>query len=298
MAESRSALGDQFRSRRDPIGQPMQLLVPILRAQTATSVLSVADALSASNAGQGHVLGVVEVPRARADHVAAQVAGRRHDLLRWIAAIDAHKPGVRSGLTIQMRVCHNVSLGIREAVYENGSNLILIEWPGLGSRRPRLLSAVLDDLVSDPPADLLLVRPGHGSRQGPLSVQRVLVPVRGGPNARLALLAGVALGEVHDAAVTALHIYEAEHHPKRRAAEADMGHELLGHFCYPNLQLVERDGPNVGEVIRDEGERYDVIVLGAYAEASQPQVLVQSLLTPSVRQLSGTIILAKSAGRL
>lgn len=276
----------------------MQLLVPILRAQTATSVLSVADALSTSNAGRGQVLGVVEVPRAHADNLGSTVAQRRHDLLRWIAAIDTHKPGVKSGLQIQMRVCHSVSLGIREAVYENGSNLIMIEWPGLGSRRPRLLSAVLDDLVAHPPADLLLVRPGHRSRHAPPPVNRVLVPVRGGPNARLALMAGVALGEVHAAEVTALHIYGAEHHPRRRAAEADQVHELLGQFRYRGLELVEKDAENVGEVIRGEGARYDVIVLGAYAEASQPQVLVQSLLTPSVRQLGGTIILAKSAGRL
>jgi nucleotide-binding universal stress UspA family protein len=291
MAESRSGVGD-------PIEARMQLLVPILRAQTATAVLSVADALSASNAGQGHVLGVVEVPRADTDNLGAQVAQRRHDLLRWIAAIDAHKPGVHSGLAIQMRVCHNVSLGIREAVYENGSNLILIEWPGLSSRRPRLLSAVLDDLASEPPADLLLVRPGTRTGSGPLAVQRVLVPVRGGPNARLALLAGVALGEVHQAEVTALHIYGSEHHPKRRAAEVDLVHNLLGQFRYPRLDLVEKDAQNVGEVIRDESEGYDVIVLGAYAEATQPQVLVQSLLTPSLRQLEGTVILAKSAGRL
>ena len=298
MVESRAAGGDQFGPGLDPIGQRMQLLVPILRAQTATAVLSVADALSTSNAGQGHVLGVVEVPRANADNLAPQVAQRRHELLRWIAAIDSHKPGVHSRLTIQTRVCHNVSLGIREAVYENGSNLILIEWPGLGSRRPRLLSAVLDDLVSKPPADLLLVRPGHGWRQGRPAVQRVLVPVRGGPNARLALMAGVALGEVHGGQVTALHIYGAEHHPKRRAAEADLVHHLLGQFRYRDLQLVEKDAEDVGEVIRAEGEHYDVIVLGAYAEASQPQVLVRSLLTPSLRQLGGTIILAKSAGRL
>src|SRR2546423_2790833 len=105
MAESRSGVGD-------PIEARMQLLVPILRAQTATAVLSVADALSGSNAGQGHVLGVVEVPRADTDNLGAQVAQRRHDLLRWIAAIDAHKPGVHSGLAIPMRVCHHLTLGI------------------------------------------------------------------------------------------------------------------------------------------------------------------------------------------
>jgi nucleotide-binding universal stress UspA family protein len=276
----------------------MQMLVPILRAQTATAVLSVADALSAANAGQGHVLGVVEVPRGPTDNLAARVAQRRHELLRWIAAIDAHKPGQRSGLAIQMRVCHNVSLGIREAVYESGSNLILIEWPGLSSRRPRILSSVLDDLASTPPADLLLVRPSAHTGEEPLTVRRVLVPIRGGPNARLALMAAVSLGAIHSADVTALHIYGSEHHPRRRAAEVDLVHDLLSEFRYPKLDLVERDAENVGEVIREQGAGYDVIVLGAYAEASQPQVLVQSLLTPSLRHLGGTIILAKSAGRL
>jgi hypothetical protein len=272
----------------------MQLLVPILRAQTATAVLSVADALSAANSGQGHVLGVVEVPRGPTDNLAAQVAQRRHDLLRWIAAIDAHKPGLRSGLAIQMRVCHNVSLGIREAVYENGSNLILIEWPGVSSRRPRILSSVLDDLASQPPADLLLVRPGSQTRQEPLSVRRVLVPIRGGPNARLALMAATGIGEVHDADVTALHIYRSGHHPRRREAEVDQVHDLLDEIRYPKLDLVEKDAENVGEAIREEGKGFDVVVLGAYAEASQPQVLVQSLLTSSLRHLEGTLILAKS----
>ena len=61
-----------------------------------------------------------------------------------------------------------------------------------------------------------------------------VVPVRGGPNAKLALLAGVALGEVHQADVTALHIYGSEHHPKRRAAEVDLVHNLLSALHQPH----------------------------------------------------------------
>lgn len=266
------------------------MLVPVIRAQTATSLLQIADHLSASTRSSGDVLGIVEMPRTNLPNLPRVLEERRRDLLRWIASIDTS--GRASRLNVQTRVSHDVRQGIREAVYENGSNLVVVEWPGLTSRRPRLLTAVLEDLVSDPPASLALVRPDpDGSRGGP----GVLVPVRGGANAPLAVKLGAALAEARQSVLTILHVIENQQHHRRRAAMSERFHELVDSIRYGRVEIQERQSGSAAATILKESQAYQTTVLGAFAEQRGSPVLVQAAFAHMVRQLRGTVILARRA---
>lgn len=269
------------------------MLVPIIRAQTATPVLQVADALSASTRSSGLVLGLVEVPRRRVPNLAAAVEARRLDLLRWIASVDS--VGRQTRLTVQMRVSHDVGLGIREAVYENQSNLIVVEWPGLTSRRPRLLGAVIEDLVTDPPAELVLVRPDPAAKEPRLEPRGILAPVRGGRNAELAVRVAAAIAESWQTKLTVLHVLEAAHHPRRRAAEAERFRRLVAEIRYRDIEVLERSSVTAATTILQESMAYRTVVLGAFANPPRSPVLVRSDLAGMVRQLRGTVILVRAA---
>jgi len=82
----------------------------------------------------------------------------------------------------QVRIAHVAAQGIREAVLETDTNLLVLE--AAASQAPRqdgLWVNAVEDLLVDPPCDVALVRPDT------TPIRSVLVPVRGGPSAQLAL---------------------------------------------------------------------------------------------------------------
>ena len=268
--------------------QEVRLLVPIIRAQTATALMDVGDALASRRGTSGEILGLVEVPGGHPEGVIQTLTARRRDLLRWIAATDRSKPGAK--LAIQMRVVHNVAQGIREVVYENQTTLIVIEWPGLGTRRPRALGSVLENLVLDPPADLILVRPDPGRLYVP-NRGRVLAALRGGLNARLAAEAAVAVARAHKAGLTLLHVVEGNM-TEGAAAEAEAAlRQLASRLSYRRTSTIVRESPASAAILA-ESAAHDVTVIGAHAGTAR-SVLVGSELADTVRRLPGTVIIAK-----
>ncbi|MGH7912755.1 MAG: hypothetical protein ACREOV_13635 [Candidatus Dormibacteraceae bacterium] len=279
-------------------GHEWSLLVPILRAQAAGPLIDVGDALVGRPGSQGYVLGLVEVPPRGAGRIAASLQERQRDLLRWIAAGDAAAPDRPEGaprLGVLVRVTHQVPLGLREAIYENGSDVVVIEWPGPGSRRPRALGAVLRDVAQDPPANLLLVRPGRGGTE---ARPRILVPVRGGANAIFAVRVGAALAEHWQGEMTVLHVIGPDDHPALVDHEREVVGRLLDEAGRPQAVVRERRSRDVPGTILEESAGHGTVILGSLAEANRSAVLVSPRLTSMIRHLSGTVILVRTVASL
>lgn len=273
----------------------LRVLVPIIRAQAAGPLLSIGDGLMRQSRGSGNVLGLVEVPAHESEALAREVTQRRRDLLRWIAATDdAVEPRTAPGLGILVRVVHDVALGIREASFETNANMIVVEWPGLSSRRPRLLESVIGNLSANPPADLLLVRPADTEVPFQARAGKILVPVRGGPNAKLALRVAAALAGAWQARFTVLHLTDPRHHPDRKAQTSEELAFLLSQVAAPAPELVDRETENIGGAIVEAAKGADLVVLGASADPVQSPVLVRSRLAASLRRLTATIVLVRT----
>ncbi|MGH7777739.1 MAG: glucosyl-3-phosphoglycerate synthase [Candidatus Dormibacterales bacterium] len=270
----------------------LDIVVPVIRAAAAPRLLDLAESLLRHHGGTGRLLGVVEVPYGRPIARSVTVARRYRTLLQRITSL----PGLQeAGVGVQVRVTHDVAVGIREAVYESGANLLILEWPGLASHRGHRFGAVVDDLVSDPPTDLLLVRHG-GDRGGePETLRSILVPIRGGASARLALTAARALASFHGASLTAMHAYRAGQPEDRRRRESRQFHQLVESAAEPRPTVLEVDAPHPGRAILEEAARHQAVVLGAYSEAVRSPTVVGSALERTVRRLPGTVVIAKSA---
>lgn len=275
-----------------------QVLVPIIREPQARTLLEIGDAVVAQSDGEGVALGIVEVPPRRVPDLTSVVVQRRRELLRWIAQIDAkaHPAGSPPGLGIAMRVAHHVSLGIREAVYEYGSNMILIEWPGPTSRRPRLLGQVLDDLSADPPANLVLVRTDPSLDTLRDSGRPVLIPVRGGPNARLSVMVGAALSQLTGGALTLLHVYHPRMSRDQRQEEREEFERLTDPITSMQPNLIERESLDPARTILTEASEWRVFVLGAHADPAGSGLLVRSEIARTVRRLPGTVVMVRTTG--
>jgi nucleotide-binding universal stress UspA family protein len=280
----------------EPASHEWRMLVPLIRAQTAAPLLQIAEAISAATKSTGLVLGLVEIPGNTMLHRLRAVDERRRDLLRWIAGTDP-ADGERR-LAVELRVSYDVPRGIREAVYENDSNLIVVEWPGLTSRRPRLLGAVINDLVTNPPADLILVRPDPSPGAPVGDRQRILVPVRGGPNSAISVQIASALTRACGGALTVLNVLETSHHPRRRAAQSERFWRLVAGLRHEDFEVdfVQREAARPAEAILAAARDHSTVVMGAFAEGPRSPTLVRAELARVVRLLKHTVILTRARG--
>jgi nucleotide-binding universal stress UspA family protein len=277
---------------RNPRESEMRILVPIVRAQAVQTLIAVGDALAKPRDADGKVLGLVEVPRQHESNVNNQVVHRRRELLRWIANQES-VAGSPARLGIIVRVVHNVPMGIREAVYETGANLVVIEWPGPSSPRAGTLTSVVDDLSSSPPADLVFVRPPNRALDlsGP---QRVVVPIRGGGvNARLALNVATRLSAAFGGVISLLHVVDPNHHRDRRAYDLATARDIAS--MSPSANLVINETAGIGPAIAAAAAQADVVVLGAYSQRGRHPELVRSELADALSGIEGLLILVRSA---
>ncbi len=146
-----------------------------------------------------------------------------------------------------------------EAVGRGAPDLLLIGWRRSGWD---LLGTTLDAIMREPPCDVAIVR-GSFAR-----ARHLLVPVRGGRYAQLAVKLAVGLARGRNAAVTLLHVSD----PGRRST---LGiYRSVGDLAFDERveQLVSRSG-DPAAVIAEELERHDAIVFGATArEGANDQI--------------------------
>jgi glucosyl-3-phosphoglycerate synthase len=279
------------------IGEHAHVLVPLIRAQAAAPLTDVGDALVAYTGGYGRVVAMVELPPRSAPNVAGIMAERRRSMLEWISATDSRRGGGRRmRAPIDLRVTADIRVGIREAAYEQACDILVVEWLGPTEHRRHQLARVVEDLAASPPADLVLVRPDPERPEAALDLRRVLVPLRGGANARLAMLVAMALAQAQRARLTVLHVYRASDSVRSRAAERDEVLRVLDGtpLAVPQLELQETVAVRAGPVIQEAARDFDAVVMGAFAERPKARSLVRSSLVDVVRTLPGTVIIVRS----
>ena len=100
----------------------------------------------------------------------------------------------RTGTTIHplVRIGRHAAEGIVEAAAEQEADLIIFGWGGKArpaARPAPVFSPTIDAVVRESPCDIVVVK-----QRGATDIRRILVPVRGGPHAELALRFADAIG--------------------------------------------------------------------------------------------------------
>jgi glucosyl-3-phosphoglycerate synthase len=259
----------------------MHVVVPASRVASFADLVSIGAALVERYDGTGTVLSVVEVPEDRSLSEGALTAQRRRSLLRQISRI-----GPEQAFRADVRTARSVETGIRAAIEDAQSGILLLGWkPGGRSSVDRTLVR----LVEDPPCDLALVKKGKAP-----DVRSVLVPIRGGPHARLALKVAEALAERYGAALTLLHVDVPLWSRTRRVLEDQFFDAVRDRVTYPITQEVRVDASSVEEAIMRIGEENDLIVMGASARDESSSYLLGRLPERVARKVDGTVIVVKT----
>jgi glucosyl-3-phosphoglycerate synthase len=257
---------------------PGRILIPVANPMTAEELIRLGSAMLDRRNGEISALGIVEVPEGMA---LSEGATRARHARRLLQRVLDYAP---DGITIHpiVRIGRHAAEGIVEAAAEQESDLIIFGWGGRtattrsagrsnggrgsGTREPQgpaVLSPTIDEVVRDAPCDIAVIK-----QRGSKEIRRILVPVRGGPHAELAIRYADAIARYHGATVVVLHLVP----PGITIAVRAQAERALAAFVKQHLrsrgEAVLREAPNVRNAILREAERADLVVMGASAQTT------------------------------
>jgi APA family basic amino acid/polyamine antiporter len=257
-----------------------EILVPVANPLTAEGLMKMAVILGqAREESTLAALSVVKIPGATPLELAQDIMDRQESgrtmLLKWVADY-AHEQGVP--VRTLLRAARGISsgiLGVAEA--RSGVGLILMGWRGQLSTQ-RVAGSVVKDVVSGAKCDVAVLR-DRGIGKG--EIKHVLVPIGGGPHARLALRLAwdVARGEA--CSLTVLRFL-----PKTGELDMEIEMEVLRQLVEDVLGGIPgqvtfslKRSDSIVEGILAESARvaYDLIAIGASEEWSLRNLLFGSI---------------------
>ena len=240
---------------------PARILIPVANPTTAEELVRIGAAILDPRAGELSALGIVEVPEGMP---LSEGATRARHARRLLQRVLDYAP---AGTTIHplVRIGRHAAEGIVEAAAEQEADLIIFGWGGKAGARdqtgPTVFSATIDEVVRDAPCDIAVVK-----QRGSRTIKRVLVPVRGGPHAELAVRYAAAIARHHDATVVVLHLVP----PGITMAVRAQAEHALAAFVKQHIkgrgEALLKEAPNVRNAILREAERSDLVVMGASAQ--------------------------------
>ena len=202
-----------------------------------------------------------------------------------------------------IRLGRKAEIALRETVFENASDLLLMGWPGSTESKGRYFGSVIDPLLDNPPCDMAVVR---YRQERP--IRTILVPVAGGVNSRLAVKVATQLGYSsgdEPAMVVLMHIVPTQEDTRYQIRSDQIFKECSTGFDYPKMAFLTKVGTDIAETILDEaensegGEPYDMVVIGATEEPLFRNLLAGNVATQVLENASMTSVMVKhQSGRL
>ena len=248
-------------SPRSPL--PARILIPVANPGTAEELIRLGAAMLNPTAGELSALGIVEVPEGMP---LSEGATRARHARRLLQKVLDYAP---AGTAIHpiVRIGRHAAEGITEAAAEQEADLIIFGWGGKApaghdgrNGGPTVFSPTIDEVARESPCDIAVVKQ-RGSRE----IKRVLVPVRGGPHAELAIRFADAIATYHGATVVVLHLVPAGITMAVRAQAERALTTFIKQHLKGRGEAVLREAPNVRNAILREAEKADLVVMGASA---------------------------------
>jgi glycosyltransferase involved in cell wall biosynthesis len=243
-------------------------LVPVMIGCDCHSALNAALRLAADVI----LIGVVQVPEHESLSTGAYPARQVRRLLRELSA----GPQVRYKAKVQ--VSHTPWLDLVNVITEDEPDLLLLDWPC----QLEALHVTAAEVLTRPPCDVALVR-------GPIEAefQHVLLPMRGGPHAELALRVGLS---THAANITALHLK-----PKHNG-ESDIPFRGLEQTLksLPEVKARSAVTTDPAQTIIKQARHCDLIVMGATAQPLRSKVSLGEVADRVLKEAHAAVIAVKT----
>jgi glucosyl-3-phosphoglycerate synthase len=267
---------------------PYRILLPLANPRTARDLVRIGSGVSDGRPTEITALGIVEVPEGVSLSEGATQARTARRLLQRVLDF-----GDEEGVEIRtmVRIGRRAADGVIEAVGEETTDLVIFGWGGPpsaaaaakaeaargGKATAPVFSPTIDAVVRESPCDIAVVK-----QRGVDRVESILVPVRGGPHAELAMRLARDLGRRFGAQVAVLHVV-----PKGIGARAIQREQdaldafVTEHGGGRRVKGLIREATSVRTAIIREAAQHDLVVMGASAQPSNA--------APDGRYLFGTV---------
>lgn len=203
---------------------------------------------------------------------------------QWPALERARIALLAAGVATEWVVCRasNVGQAIRQIAHAIKASTVVLGWHGKARADGTVANAVLENLLQNPSADVVVV--GGGAMH---NCQRILVPYTDGAHSELALRLGMILiegqqqgdGTKTERKMTALHVISPSNHKADRQARDTLLRVTKPYGDKPKwLHMLEVVNKSAAKAILEEVQQgYDLIVIGTSSENMFDQVLFGTL---------------------
>lgn len=265
-----------------------RILVCLANPEHVKALMTVATAIARKFDGDIIVLSVIEVPHHVDLAKGKTLASERRPILNMAEKI-ARREGVTDVRRI-IKVSHRLSYGILETAQEEDCNFIVMGRQSKQNIAQAMLATVIDAVLKGAPCDVAVVKVGDTS-----NLKRILVPVSGSDNSRLAAELAPALAEKYGVDINVFNVVsEAGGAFSAMTSTNILDNALAEIEC---KQPVERETiiteGSVVEAIYDEIERTDLVVMGASKGGAWEQLLFKSAPDEISERVENTVITIK-----
>jgi glucosyl-3-phosphoglycerate synthase len=252
-----------------------KVLVPVVHGCEQNSAIRAARSI----AGADNVIlvGFVCIPEGESLSSAAVPAQEVRHTLRSLS-----NAGHFRGRT-EVYATHHPWGEIARIVEKEKPDLLILEYPC----QFETINATATDILTHPPCDIAIV-----NSRLPEQFNKILVPMRGGPYAELALRTALSISHFSHAKVTSLHIVPSDPGRKQDAAFRGMERVLKN---LPDVAEQNLVTDNPADVIFEASHQFDLIVMGSSARSADEFVSIGPVAERIMRESPYGVIVVKTS---
>ncbi|WP_423226599.1 DUF389 domain-containing protein [Candidatus Amarolinea aalborgensis] len=274
--------------------QTGSILLPVSNPSRAASLAATAARIALARSAPVIVLTIVLPTDPSLARLEGETGADMQPALQT-ALVVLHAAGVSARSMV--RVADDVGVAIRQTIRELGSQLIVLGWRGEAQPDGNYLNAALAAVLEDPICDVVIVG-GYAPQQ----LQRILVPVGGGPHSAFAFrlaseLAGTSTqGSTQHVKVTALHVVPQDYHPRSTfISSARHLEQMIGDRLHDSglvrKTVVANDTAQA--ILEEFATGYDAVLMGTSREALIDRLLFGDLPQRVAEESRATVIVVR-----
>lgn len=286
-------LNNKSKRRTLPAADVHRILIPLGSLAEAEILIPLAQAISTIRQSQLIVMNIVTAPgKKRLSDVTATVSLARQALIDYLVQHQFDIPEIQTIVRLEGEIWES----IWNTVNDEDIDLLLLGWHNLGLQ-PSVTGNLEDPKLAVPPCDLVIVRTALDfvSGTGWQELSRILLPVRGGPEASLSLRISHALAKLSEnSEITMLHAVPQAPSEAQKKIYSNYGAALRSLNQLTRAVTVVGD---VTETIIKEAQHQNAIVLGAPSK-TYPQSWRNEALDRITSHFNGILIVVKVRSEL